>query len=368
MINYKFRVLPKPTFVAKNEIQLHSEDIDRLELVNYLFVIVNFNGNEVKCLLQANDEVPKKSVLLSKRVFDNLDLKYGDGNTNELILFEVLIYSTQFEPVNRGIPMVDDVGNDAIKACPKLIEKYSNQVEIFNSQNGYRMLVKLISNIDAKESTVYLDRYTMLLLGADNKNKKQIQLYISKVDGFKQNSDWNIYKFIKKTLRFIGGIFIGSRQLSLRVAYLYPFDEHNNIGRLHPNTRKLLGIEQTDKVEVIYNGRKIVLPILDFDTGHMDPAFKLEDEFIDSHLLIGIPAISRHKLQIPNIGTIITVQRRMPFILKKHLNKLILPTIGLCFSLSQIPLKLSYLILIFTILFILIVYTSLSEERSKTSK
>lgn len=133
-------------------------------------------------------------------------------------------------------------------------------------------------------------------------------------------------------------------------------------------------MEETDKIVITYNNKEITVPILDIDTEHIAQLIKLNEEddqlkFIDSHLFIGITALSRNELEIPSIGTSVTVKRSMNSLFLKHLNKLVLPVIALLFTVVQLYKDLNWSIAltvaISLILLPIIIYTTLSEERAK---
>ncbi|MCA0991396.1 hypothetical protein [Pseudalkalibacillus hwajinpoensis] len=367
MENNSFFVLEDSIYTPRSEVCLNPNDISSQGLVTFIYVnVIANNGKEVKCLLTSSGEIPQGNAKISKRSKELL----GGTITN------INIIKPQFESFNRGIPKVENISNSFVYACTDLVDKYSNDVEIINPKNGFRINIKIKSYPNAKPKTIYINRYTLLLLGVPpgEKNHKLI------ITSNKTENRTNIlakvfvcFTFIKKIPRIIlhniGFFLVGYRELSIRISYLYPFDETHNLARLHPNTRKVMGIEETDKLVVSYKDKKVVLPVLDIDTRHVKQIFKIEDEFIDSHLYIGIPAAYRKELDIPNIGTVVKVRRSMKFLLFKHVNKLVLPVLALLFTILQLfvsfDMSFYMLVSIITVFVPIIIYSAVSEERAK---
>lgn len=377
-----YNVLRKPTYAARNEISINEEEINKLGLITYIFVTVVYGANSVPCLVTPSKSLGEGCVQLSKRSMELLGMPIdedGAGNTGEHI-GTVSIMKPKFESIKRAIPRVDEIGSGVVKACPKLIERYSSNVEILNPQKGFRINLKLEPKEKAKENSVYLDRYTMLLLGLNpDKPDEKLNLYITAdqneqpgqphIGAPKQNASIQALKRFIGTMvpEFLGKAFIGHRELTLRIGYLYPFDEHCSLARIHPNTRKLLGIEETDEIKVTYKGQQVKLPVLDYDPQHFDQVFDIQNPFIDGHLLIGIPAASRNSLQVPNIGTTVQVRRSKHSLFLKHLNRLILPTLALWFTILQITKDIAIIAITTSLMVPVIIFTALSEERGKIS-
>lgn len=356
-------VSPKPSFIARKEIIMNPADCEKLGFVNYIYVDIQALGKKITCLCLVDDQIPSGEVKLSKRCFDEF------GQPVETIE----LFQPEFQFVRRGIPKVENINKKVVYASRDIIERFSNHVELINPKNGYRMNLTLVpADYTDKKNTVFINRYMTLLL--DYKNDQEtplvvIKKQIPKIGWFKQVIALLTNGLIKG-LEKIGQFLIGSRELSLRVSYLFPFDENYHVARIHPNTRKFLGVEETDKIIVEYNGKMIKLPVLDLDPEHVDQVVAIQDPFLDSHVYIGIPAISRKELEIPNIGTVVKVRRSMRFLFFKHINKLILPMIALWFAIIQTFGALNrtnvfWIVLLTIILTPLVIFTSLSDERSK---
>lgn len=356
-----------PTFSPREEVIINVEELGELNLVNHIFVdLTADNGAQVNCLLLSKDDVPRGQIRLSKRAL----LQLGSCSTTGLTMT-----IPEYETIIRGIPKVDEIAKPYVKACGELVRKYTNNVEIINPTNGFRVHLTLKEDESANLNTLYFNRYIMLLLETNSSNNDQIIITaLRKPPERAPKLHKFLERMIKRPIASLGSFFIGTRELTLRVGHTYPFDEHQNLCRIHPNVRKLLGMEETDKIVVSYNSKQITVPILDIDTENISQLIKLnhEDEslkFIDSHLFIGITALSRNELGIPNIGTSVFVKRSMYSLFLKHLNKLILPVIALLFTIIQLYKDLNWSItqtvIISVILLPIIIYTTLSEERAK---
>ncbi|MEK4037642.1 hypothetical protein MHH49_08650 [Paenibacillus sp. FSL F4-0122] len=346
---------------------MNSEELKELGLVQHIFVdLTAENGVKVSCLILSADEVPRGTIQLSKRAKDKL----GDCLTTGLT-----ITKPEYDTVLRGIPKVDEIAKPYVKACPALVRKYTNQVELINPTNGFRVNLTLREDSTAKPNTLYFNRYIMLLLETHSEGHDPLIITRARTRSQPKPCIHKlINQLIQRPLSALGNFFIGKRELTLRVGHPYPFDEHQNLCRIHPNVRKLLGMEETDQIVISYNSKQITIPILDIDTEHIAQSVKLHADneqlkFIDSHLFIGITALSRNELEIPSIGTSVTVKRSMYSLFLKHLNKLVLPVIALLFTIVQLYKDLNWSIaltvIISLVLLPIIIYTTLSEERAK---
>ncbi|WP_339170786.1 hypothetical protein NSQ55_01275 [Paenibacillus sp. FSL H7-0943] len=367
IIEQTFTILDKQSLQPREEITMNSEELKELGLVQHIFVdLTAENGVKASCLILSADEVPRGTIQLSKRAKDKL----GDCLTTGLT-----ITKPEYDTVLRGIPKVDEIAKPYVKACPALVRKYTNQVELINPKNGFRVNLTLREDSTAKPNTLYFNRYIMLLLETHSEGHDPLIITRARTRSQpKPGIHKLINQLIQRPLSALGNFFIGKRELTLRVGHPYPFDEHQNLCRIHPNVRKLLGMEETDQIVISYNSKQITIPILDIDTEHIAQSVKLHADneqlkFIDSHLFIGITALSRNELEIPSIGTSVTVKRSMYSLFLKHLNKLVLPVIALLFTIVQLYKDLNWSIaltvIISLVLLPIIIYTTLSEERAK---
>lgn len=353
-----------PSFVARHQIEVHPNDLIKLKTENHLYVTVGDEyGNEVRCMILSNSAIQIGQAKLSKRCLQCLDSKTKS----------IFIHPAEFQFINRGIPKVDDIKKKIVYASPDLIAKYSNQVELININTGFRMKLQLRARKDnMTQNKVFINRYHMLLLNLEKDSNTKLVITQSPINSVSMTRKIvkKILSFCTNTVKTIGNWFIGYREIELRIGYIYPFDESHKVSRIHPNIRRFLGVEESEKIVIAYNGKRVKLPILDLDTKHIGEVFKVEDEFTDSHLYIGIPATTRNELDIPNIGTVVKVRRSMKFLLMKHINKLILPIIALWFTIFNFVKADSMenivkIILLIVTISPIVIFASLSVERSK---
>lgn len=366
MERLSFSILDTYSFVPRNQIEIHPAEMDTLQLVDYLDVeIESETGVKARCMIKGNAAVEMGNAKISKRCREALGVT---GKT-------LMIHPSPYQFVVRGIPKVEDINKKTIVASQDLVEKYSNQIELMNVQNGFRMRCKIRKSDDNSfTNKIFLSRYHKLLLDIEeNAETKLIITNVHRIQpAFVQKAWQNCGDFFKTIGTFLGKVFIGYRELDLRIGHIYPFDENHSVIRIHPNVRKVLGVEECDKLFISYNGKTAKLPVLDIDTDNINEVVKIENEFIDSHLTIGVSASTRNKLGIPNIGTVIKVRRSTKFLLLKHINKLILPLIALWFTIIQFyktkNMEIDHIVKMIVLIVIIspvVIFASLSEERSK---
>lgn len=371
---HTFRVQEDCSFHPLPAITLNAEQINELGWRPYLFVQVTLEQGalSVTCLLLTDPKKPvdREELRLSKRA----RLALGSLSPSRLT-----VTPPGFGLITAKMPRVEEISGSQVRACPALIAEFSENVEVINPVNGHRLNLTLQADRNAAPDALYLNRYAKLLLGTKGAEDK---LVITMGRHIPKPRSWLrrglerafIRPVFKQFFPWLAQLFIGKRELELRTGYTFPFDEHLNLCRVHPNVRKLLGLEETDQLIITYGGHSIKLPVLDIDPENIDQLVKVDNtdsqrKFIDSHLFIGITALARKKLDIPNMGTAVIVKRSMYSLLLKHLNKLILPVIALLFTVMQLYKDLnwsiSFTVLVSLVLLPVIIYTSLSEERAK---
>ncbi|KYD23085.1 hypothetical protein [Caldibacillus debilis] len=360
MDSAKFERMENYSAVARLQIELNPTDCERLGLQNFLFATAEGeSGRKARCMIFANPDIESGKAKASKRLLERIGF---DSPT-------VIIRKEPYQFVRRGIPKIEHINENAVFATKDLIEKYGDQVELIHISNGYRMKLGLKEHENKQlKNKVFINRYQMLLLGLDGGQADRLAIMKSGGDAdpsFLRRLFAEIRGGYHALLRSVGQIFVGYRELDLRVGYIYPFDENHRLCRIHPNIAKFLGLEENDRVIVSYNQKEVELPVLYLDTGNAGEVIKIENEFIDSHLYIGIPATVRFDLSIPNIGTVVRVRRSTKFLLKKHINKLSLPMIALYFTIFSLVENNVHRLLLVLVISPLIIFASLSEERAK---
>ncbi|MGE5701272.1 MAG: hypothetical protein ACM32O_01980, partial [Clostridia bacterium] len=248
MVSYKVtqKHIPRPSI----EVELSAELMNQLGLLDFVYVKVsNSQGKQVIGIATTskNGSFPDGDVRVSK------GLKRELGENIE----EVFIEKLDYEKVFIGVSRIDEMNKGVVYAAPELIERFSEQVEIVNAQTGARMSLQLVAD-DGKlgSNSIRLNRYQRLLLDAE---KAGAVLFVHKpAHGSEGDLRQNrVRKVIHACFENIGKVFVGSRSLKLRLGYLYMFDDTQSIARVHPNTRKFLGMEENDKIVLQYRGQQV---------------------------------------------------------------------------------------------------------------
>ncbi len=159
---------------------------------------------------------------------------------------------------------------------------------------------------------------------------------------------------------------INAKKINLRTGRPYPTDENSDIVRLMPNTMKILGISELDKVVIKHRNKEVSLRALEFDSFQMlqDSNPLVYDE-VDASVMIGIPARYRSELGILSLNSIVTVSRDMSYLFIKNSNNQILPIIAVIFTIIQTFEQTKYRIILSLVFIPIAIYLSLSQERAK---
>ncbi len=156
----------------------------------------------------------------------------------------------------------------------------------------------------------------------------------------------------KNWLRFSENFFVGKKSLHLKVFDPFVEDENEKIARLSGNIMKVLGVEEMDKVDVIYEGERITFRALPYEDNN-------------SNDKIGISMHNRLRLGILSPNAIVSVNRNIPHIIKKNFSKQILPLLALTYTIFQLGLDIIFRCLLYIISVAIVYYLSLSGERAK---
>ncbi len=351
------------------EVRMNKNDIKTYNLIQYVFVNVRFDTDSIKCLLLEDKDstVSEGEIKLSKRTSEKLSKESLNGK-------EIYLKPDKFARVEVYKPKIEKINTNSIEVSNDIIMKYGHYVELINPAKGFRLLAKISK--DSKppkgKNSIRINRHLRLLTGLED--GKSTELIVTKAQ---ENNNNRLIRFFKSFVYFVGNIFIGARITKLRVAHLYSFDEGYDLCRINGNTRKVLGIEENDKLIIGYKGKSISLPVIDYIKENIENyAVKTEGDssFYDTHLVIGLPASARFELGVPNIGTIVTVRRNMWHLFLKHINRLVLPLIALLFSIIKVvidltkdndKLNLDLIVAFFFPLLLLLIYVSFSDVRNK---
>lgn len=367
MKRFEMDVHSKACFFPRYEVYATEQWFIENDISEYIYVEISSGLKRFRCLLRKMDQEVQENIRMENnqlQLTGNIKSKLGTIQTVTLTILSN-------EKVRKRKPKVEELRSPYIRASRALISKYGNEVELINSTSGYRKFVTL------KESFTYTDdcsvgysRNDSLLLNSNNKQAEQSNIIIQRNYNFKKPNIF--FRVISKMNRFLGHIFVGYREIDLRVGYVYPFDEGYDVVRMHPESAKILGVTESDVIKVSYNGKTAKQSVLFLNEEHIDKMTQLDEDekFIDIHVTLGLNVIVKNKLNIPNPGAIVKVRRSTRFVFKRHLNHLILPMIALFFTIFQLgntfPAHQVLIIVGITgVVTPIIVFTALSEERSR---
>lgn len=162
---------------------------------------------------------------------------------------------------------------------------------------------------------------------------------------------------------------INTKEINLRTVRPHPTDEDSDIVRLMPNTMKILGIRELDKVVVRHKDKTLVLRALEFDSLEiLQDSNAMVYDAVDASIVIGIPAKYRNELDILNMSSIVKVSRDMNYLFWENSNNQVLPIIAVIFTIIQTFTQTSYRIVLSLIFIPIAIYLSLSKERSRIDK
>ena len=187
----------------------------------------------------------------------------------------------------------------------------------------------------------------------------QIQIVPSLKNKFKKTS----------ILRCFCNLLVGSCKMNLSAVRPYKIDDSRDIVRLSEDIMTLLGLEETDRVILKYKNNICKASAMKIDTYDLMKETNIINSHTDLDLVVGIPAPIRKELGIGDIETEVTVERDTVFLFNKNINVQMLSVLGLFLAVFQIGegnvLK---KIIICVALLPIIIYASLSQERSKVKK
>lgn len=367
MKQFEMGVHPEYCFFPRYEVYVSEQWLTDNDIQEYIYVEISSGVKRLRCLLRKMDQDIQEKIRLQNNQLQLTGSVKRELGTIQAVTLTIL----PNEKVVKRKPKVEELRSPYLRASRAIISKYGNDVELINATTGYRKFVTL------KESSTYTNDYSIgfnrndsLLLDSNEKNVAQSNIIIQK--NYDLSKPHIISKLISNINQYLGRTFVGYREIELRVGYVYPFDEGYDVVRMHPESAKILGVSESDVIKVICNGKIIKQSVLFLNEEHIDKMtrFNQDKQFIDVHVTIGLNAMAKNKLNIPNPGAIIKVRRSTKFVFKRHLNKLILPMIALLFTIFQLGdsyagHEVLIMATITGIITPIIIFTALSEERSR---
>ena len=146
-------------------------------------------------------------------------------------------------------------------------------------------------------------------------------------------------------------ILTGALALWLLSTYAKDEDDANGIARLSPDLMKLAGVEDNDRICVRFGSAQAQLRVL-------------VDEGIDDSR-VSLPAGTRAALGVDSVNDVVTVERKESHILRRSMDLQLIALLGTVIAVFQLGLGLSIQILICLVLFPIISWAALNEERVK---
>lgn len=182
--------------------------------------------------------------------------------------------------------------------------------------------------------------------------KNSCQLLIAPIEKFEEISFKNkVKKFLKNTEKKILNYFVGSRTFLLRSKWSVETDDRHGILRVSENIMTLLGMEDNDLVEIGF-GENLV-------RGRLLKSESLNDYTVE------VPATIRRQLGLSSINDIVYLRRDMLYNFKRHSIQQAITFLGTVFTVSQLPYTSIIKIIIVIIIFPLMLWWILNEERIK---
>ena len=163
-------------------------------------------------------------------------------------------------------------------------------------------------------------------------------------------------------LRCLANFYVGKSTISLSCRRPYEIDENSDIVRMSASNMKILGIEEMDKVVLRYKNREVVCRALNIDS---EKSFLKSNRQTDIDFAVGIPAQVRKKLGVPDLLTVVKIDRYTPFIFMKTFNEQIIPIILTLFTSEFFGIMSLWLKIVLPIFLIpLVIYLNLSSKRN----
>ena len=174
----------------------------------------------------------------------------------------------------------------------------------------------------------------------------------------------------RRLISYLLELLIGQNDLRLRVARPYVIDETENVVRLSENNMKLLGVEESDEIEICILKNSYIAKVFkidDYDKLLKENRIKKENE---TDYIICLPTFIRKELGLNYINETVHVRRNLKFLLLKNMNSQVFSIIGLIVSLQFINNinNITIRILSIFLLFIFFVFLSFSNYRAKICK
>lgn len=392
-------------YVTKsNEVCINTYNMKDIEFFENQIVNMIIGNNKFRCQISYINKKSDKYIYISKRYekyiedvfkidilpiknykYHSYTLMKMDCLANKKIIISKNIYNKIFYNKNiKYMEIVNNLNGYVLMVDKKDVEADDCKDNMIRISKKYRMLLDLelptyinSSYIDKLELTdssgIYTDENKNIVVNNFYNQCKELKEIIkrhSQVDTIavypveKIKERENIFKLFYE---FVLGIIIGQTELEVRVIRPSEIDESENVVRLTKSSMKLLGIEETDTIDIYNGNNKIRARVLEFDGfNSVKNNNRLKDEN-ELNITIAIPAYLRKELNLCYINRNVIVKRNLNYFFRKYLNNQIMTIIGLLLSFSFID-RISnekYKVLTFLLLLLVMIYISFSEIRER---
>lgn len=368
---------------------LNPEDMSRIGIVAFHPVTLMHGNRSVRLRIQKISETyqtPSGCIMLPPKLFEDWKLKSADPVcliVPPIIKLKVIIALAEAidERWEHRCAIVMDHGG--------ILPAFG---EVVNPVNGCAMDVIPIPEDDHKRgtNTIRLTAYQRKLLLVDN--GEEVYFFPSEPSCTKRN--W-IHGALARLSGLVLEQLVGKRTISLRVVKSMAIHEGTKFVRASREVMHILGVEDLDKVKLIFRGKTIDARIISFDSSNSNDLantttgkHSLEEAddgeivraeyygYWADHVRIDRDSMENYIIQIPSTvrrelgvepNEIIRVERDRGFLLWKHLNLLLIPILGTVLSAGQL-LNHGQERLIVPITIVatpIILFLALSHERAK---
>lgn len=406
-INYIKSVLQHKIFIGRIGCTNNIKPLNRLEVsgvkekelsINQCFHIDTVKRNELGLLLkkvneESIDSIPTFNV--TKRTFNKR--KYT--NSFAILIHEFCVSAKYLKP-----PFEEILGQDECLVSESLWLKLNEPKRILIRNDDVIFKLKVKKAIPREGDYVFLNYFQRHLLELElpfkitQSHLDYIQQFddgfgrlYTKCDNFYALKEMNKDDYYKASLNyknhfgsfsvyainnkseafntnFIFDFFIGIKSISLRSCRSFGIDEANNIVRISKDNAKVLGIEEGDRVIINSLTKKVKAKILFFE--NTDHLLK-ENGIIDKNnieYLVSIPIYLRGKLNIDEVGEVISIKRDSYFLLLKNINTQFFSLIGMVITIFTLPEEIlpdNLKIITLFVLLPFVFWLTFSKERSK---
>jgi len=362
------------------------------------------------------------NILVRRVLFDRLKNDILKSDDDQFVAYAVSIPITR---IRKIIPQrIKDMEDDKISVSEKIYDEYMNiDVQNFvlrHSDYGYSLTFSknhLKPDKKLNDDSIRINMYQRLLTGTENpiymicehlrgisKTFKGADLEIINRDiacleeidrtscefQKKKEIDDLVKKYIDPSLMIIplftaknnydkeglltkiSNSFVGDGRIQLRCGRPYQSDEGRRIVRLSSNNMSILGVNESDVVQIESAYSVTKARVFSFDEENRVRETNLMGHLFDNDVIVGIPVNIREKIRLSDIGTTVIIKRDTKFIFKKNMNIQIISIILFFISLYQIfnasfipSMALAYSLISMILAYPIVTYLSLSLERSR---